>query len=47
MDKRGCVFGGSDETITLAWRIGEEAICDILIAVDSEALEPKTTGKRG
>lgn len=44
MDKRGYVFGGSDETITLVGQTGEQAIENILTGVAVEVLEPKATG---
>jgi len=38
MDNRGWVFGGSDETVTLIGRTGEEAVRNILTGVESEVL---------
>jgi hypothetical protein len=40
MDKRGYVYGGSDATITLVGRTGEEAISNILTGEAGEVLEP-------
>jgi hypothetical protein len=41
MDRRGQVFGGSDETVTFVATTGEEAISNILSGVESQILEPR------
>jgi hypothetical protein len=46
MDKRGYVFGGSDETISLIGQTGDEAVGNILTGVESLVLEPKAETKR-
>jgi hypothetical protein len=43
MDKRGHVFGGSDETLALIGRTGEEAVGNILSGAESEVLEPRAS----
>lgn len=43
MDKRGRVFGGSDETLTLIGRTGEEAVANILSGADNEVLQPRAS----
>jgi hypothetical protein len=42
MDSRGWVFGGSDESVALVGKTGEEAVRNILTGVESEVLEPGT-----
>lgn len=43
MDRRGRVFGGSDEAVTLVGSTGEEAINNILCGIDGKILEPRKT----
>jgi hypothetical protein len=42
MDKRGYVFGGSDETVTLIGRTGEEAVGNILSGTEAQVIEPRS-----
>jgi hypothetical protein len=43
MDSRGQVLGGSDETVTLIGRTGQEAISNILTGVESKVVDARAT----